>query len=169
MECAPDVAAAKRACAPKSPLSPQAFADRLRTWRKARILTQPRADALFCSLGVQVAAATWGKWERADQTPWPSFMRRVLAALALAPRPTRPPPTSRLHPHREMPMCPRKFRRLLRRWRKACGLNQAEACVLLGLPPDQSLLSNYERGKAIPRTARMSALLAIIAGTEVQP
>ena len=68
-----------------------------------------------------------------------------------------------------MPMCPRKFCRLLRRWRKARGLNQAEALVVLGLPADQALLSSYERGRFIPRPARMSALIAIISGAEVQP
>ena len=68
-----------------------------------------------------------------------------------------------------MPMCPRKFCRLLRRWRKSRGMNQAQACAVLELPADQSLLSHYERGNFIPRPARMSALIAIITGTEVQP
>ena len=66
-----------------------------------------------------------------------------------------------------MPMCPRKFRHLLRR--KARGLNQAEALVVLGLSADQALLSSYERSRFIPRPARMSALLAVITETEVQP
>jgi transcriptional regulator with XRE-family HTH domain len=68
-----------------------------------------------------------------------------------------------------MPMEPRKFCCLLKRWRKARGLNQAEACAVLRLPGDQALLSHYERGNFIPRPARMSALIAIVTGTEVQP
>ncbi len=169
MEREPDVAAAKRACAPKPPMTAAEFAARLRLWRKPRRLTQPRAAALITSLGVPVADATLGKWERCDQTPRPSLMRRVLAALARAPRPTRPALTSRIRPHRAMPLCPRKFCRLLRCWRKSRGWNQSEACAALKLPADQSLLSHYERGNLIPRPARMSALLAIITGTEVQP
>jgi len=169
MQREPDVAAAKRACAPKPPMTPEAFAARLRSWRKARRLTQPRAAAAVSALGVVVGDGTWAKWERCEQTPWPSPMRLVLAALARAPRPAPPLPTSRIRPHREMPMCPRKFRHLLRRWRKARGLNQAEALVVLGLPADQALLSSYERGRFIPRPARMGALLAIITGTEVRP
>ena len=169
MEREPNVAAAKNACAPKPPMTAAAFAARLRMWRKPRRLTQPRVAALLRSLGVRVADATLGKWERCDQTPRPSLMRRVLAALARAPRPTRPAPTSRIRPHRAMPMCPRKFCRLLRRWRKSRDMNQAQACAVLGLPGDQALLSHYERGNFIPRPARMSALIAIITGTEVQP
>ena len=137
MERERDVAAAKRACAPKPPMTPEAFAACVRWWRKARRLTQPRAAAAVRALGVVVGDGTWGKWERGDQMPWPALMRLVLAALARAPRPAPPIPTSRIRPHREMPMCPRKFRRLLRRWRKARGLNQAEALVVLGLPADQ--------------------------------
>ena len=108
MEREPDVAAAKRECAPKPHMTPEAFATRLRSWRKARRLTQPRAAAAVSALGVVVGDGTWAKWaewERCDQTPWPLPMRIVLAALARAPRPAPPAPTSRIRPHREMPMC----------------------------------------------------------------
>ncbi len=160
MEREPDVAAAKRACAPKPPMTAEAFAARLRSWRKARRLTQPRAAAAVSALGVVVGDGTWAKWERCDQTPWPSPMRLVLSALARAPRPA---------PRCAKSLRAERFGRLLRRWRKARGLNQAEACSVLGLPGDQALLSHYERGRFIPRPARMSALLAIITGTEVKP
>jgi transcriptional regulator with XRE-family HTH domain len=169
MEREPDVAAAKLACAPKPPMTPEAFAERLRSWRKARRLTQPRAAAAVSALGMVVGDGTWAKWERCDQTPWPSPMRAVLAALARAPRPAPPAPTSRIRPHREMPMCPRKFCHLLRRWRKGHRLNQAEACAMLGLPDDQALLCNYERGHFIPRPERMRAILAIIASRPAAP
>jgi transcriptional regulator with XRE-family HTH domain len=159
MQREPDVAAAKLACAPKPPMTPEAFAARLRSWRKARRLTQPRAAATVSTLGVVVGNGTWAKWERCDQTPWPSPMRLVLAALARAPRPA---------PRCAKSLRAERFGRLLRRWRKARGLNQAEACSVLGLPGDQALLSHYERGRFIPRPARMSALLAIITGTEVK-
>ncbi len=169
MEREPDVAAAKQACAPKPPMTAEAFAARLRSWRKARRLTQPRAAAAVSALGVVVGDGTWAKWERCDQTPWPSPMRLVLAALARAPRPAPPAPTSRIRPHREMPMEPRKFCCLLKRWRKGHRLNQAEACAMLGLPADQALLSNYERGNFIPRPERMRAILAIIASRPAPP
>jgi transcriptional regulator with XRE-family HTH domain len=169
MEREPDVAAARQACAPKPPMTPEAFAARLRSWRKARRLTQPRAAAAVSALGVVVGNGTWAKWERCDQTPWPSPMRLVLAALARAPRPAPPAPTSRIRPHREMPMEPRKFCCLLKRWRKGHRLNQAEACAMLGLPADQALICNYERGRSIPKPARMSAILAIIASRPAPP
>ncbi|MEA3212346.1 MAG: hypothetical protein QOE70_5403 [Chthoniobacter sp.] len=169
MEREPAVAAAKHACAPKPPMTAEAFAARLRSWRKARRLTQPRAAAAVSVLGVVVGDGTWAKWERCDQTPWPSPMRLVLAALARAPRPAPPAPTSRIRPHRAMPMEPRKFCVLLKRWRKGHRLNQAEACAMLGLPADQALLCNYERGRFIPKPARMSAIIAIIASQPAPP
>ncbi len=43
------------------------------------------------------------------------------------------------------------------------------ACAMLGLPRDQGLICRYERGEASPRRERMLRILAIIAGTEVQP
>lgn len=169
MQIDPDVAAARQACAPKPPMTAEEFAGRLRSWRQARRLTQPAAAAAITALGVTVGNGTWGKWERQDQLPWPSLMRCVLVALAKSPRTGRPAIESRLRPHRAMPMEPRQFRRLLHRWRKSRKLNQAEACAVLGLPADQALLSGYERGRFIPRPARMRSLLAVVTGKAVLP
>jgi len=62
-----------------------------------------------------------------------------------------------------------EFGQKLRAWRKARGLRQLDACAVLGLPRDQGLICRYERGESSPRRARMVRILAIIAGTEVQP
>ena len=40
---------------------------------------------------------------------------------------------------------------------------------MLGLPDDQALLCNYERGRFIPRPDRMRAILAIIASRPAPP
>ena len=40
---------------------------------------------------------------------------------------------------------------------------------MLGLPRDQSLICDYERGNSHPQPERLTAILAIIAGMEVQP
>ncbi len=55
------------------------------------------------------------------------------------------------------------FGKKLRAWRKENGLNQAEACKVLGLPLDQALISKWEKRKALPRPKRLKAILAIIA------
>jgi len=47
-------------------------------------------------------------------------------------------------------------------WRKERGLRQIDACTVLGLPPDQALISDWERGKGSPRLERIVRLLAII-------
>src|SRR5207249_2878458 len=55
------------------------------------------------------------------------------------------------------------FAKKLRAWRKANGLNQAEACKVLGLPLDQALISKWEKRKALPRRTRLSEILAVLA------
>ncbi len=51
-------------------------------------------------------------------------------------------------------MEPRQFAALLRRWRRGHRLIQAQACAALNLPADQALISDYERGNAVPQPAR---------------
>lgn len=144
------------------PIEPQKFAELFRAWRRRHRLTRNEAAAALRAVtGLRTTGRTVWVWETARALPKrPLFVLDQLTT-ALANRPT----TTKS----EAEIAARKFRRLLRRWRKARGLNQAEACVALGLHGDQALLSHYERGNYTPRPERMSAMLAVIAGKEVQP
>lgn len=144
------------------PIEPQKFAELFRAWRRRHRLTRDEAAAALRSVaGLRTTGRTVWVWESARALPKrPLFVLDQLTT-ALASR----PPTQKS----EAELAARKFRRLLKRWRKSRGLNQAEACALLGLPGDQALLSHYERGNYTPRPERMAALLAIITAKEVQP
>jgi hypothetical protein len=48
-------------------------------------------------------------------------------------------------------MEPRQFAALLSRWRRGHRMTQAQACAALGLPAEQALICDYERGNAFPR------------------
>ena len=83
--------------------------------------------------------------------------------------PAKQPPVSGPGTHNWFKARSHEFGLKLRAWRKARGLRQLDACAVLGLPRDQGLICRYERGEASPRRERMVSILAIIAGTEVQP
>ena len=89
-------------------------------------------------------------------------LKQIVAAL-------QQPPASGPGTHNWYKARSDEFGRKLRAWRKARGLRQMDACAVLGLPRDQGLICRYERGEASPRRERMTRMLAIIAGTEVQP
>ena len=77
----------------------------------------------------------------------------------------------RVNPPKPKPaiMEPRQFAALLRRWRKGHRLTQAQACAALNLPADAALISDYERGDAMPQPARLRAILDSIASRPAPP
>ena len=156
-----DAARVKQVTKRPLPIEPQRFAKLFRAWRRRHRLTRDQAAAALRAVtSLRTTGRTVLVWETARALPKrPLFVIEQLTALA-----DRPPKMKTA-----AEMAAHKFRRLLRRWRKARGLNQSEACALLGLSNDQAPVSNYERGKATPRPERMRAMLAIITGTEVQP
>jgi transcriptional regulator with XRE-family HTH domain len=134
----------------KRPVEPAEFAARLREWRKRHGLSQAQAGRFLGTTGRTV-------WVWESMRSLPNQPLAMLAKLAESPQKPRPMIT------------PQRFGRLLRAWRKANGINQAAACRALGLPLDQALISNWERGKAMPRPARLKALLAKIANPLPEP
>jgi len=59
-------------------------------------------------------------------------------------------------------MTPRQFATLLRNLRRKHCLTQAQACVALGLPNDQGVISDSHRGKAFPCPPRLQQLVAAL-------
>ena len=87
--------------------------------------------------------------------PW-----RPLAVLELIHGPLAVTPPK---PKQPKPLItPKQFATLLRNWRRTHCLTQAQACVALGLPHDQALISDWERGKAFPRKPRLQQLVAAL-------
>jgi transcriptional regulator with XRE-family HTH domain len=101
-------------------------------------------------------------WESGKAFPRKPRLEQLVAAL-------KQPPASGPGTHRWFLSRASGFGQQLRAWRKARGLRQLDACAVLDLPSDQGLICRYERGEASPRRERMTRILAIIAGTEVQP
>jgi transcriptional regulator with XRE-family HTH domain len=134
----------------KRPVEPAEFAARLKAWRKHHGLSQAQAERFLGTTGRTV----W-VWESERSLP-----NQPLAMLVkLNESPVKPKPL----------ITPQRFGKLLRQWRKAAGINQADACKALGLPHDQALISRWERGKAMPRPARLKAILAVIAKPLPEP
>jgi transcriptional regulator with XRE-family HTH domain len=101
-------------------------------------------------------------WESGKAFPRKPRLEQLVAAL-------KQPPASGPGTHNWFNARAQEFGQKLRAWRKARGLRQLDACAVLDLPSDQGLICRYERGEASPRRERMTRILAIIAGTEVQP
>jgi len=120
----------------------QVFAARLREWRRRRRLTQAQAGQFLST-----TARTIWVWEKARSLP--NRPLAVLAKLAECP-PPKPKPF----------ITPLKFGRLLREWRKRRRLNQLEAAAELGVGRDQAKISNWEKGKSLPRKPVLMRLLA---------
>jgi transcriptional regulator with XRE-family HTH domain len=149
----------KQATKRPRPIEPEKFAGLMWAWRRRCKLNRVGAAYALRSTGLRTTARTIWTWESARALP-----QRPLAVLELihgplAVNPPKPKPV----------IAPKQFATMLRNWRRAHCLTQAQACVALGLPRDQGLICRYERGEASPRRARMTRMLAIIAGTEVQP
>lgn len=151
----PRIVAVKAAALP--PIDAAQLATTLRAWRRTHRLSAAQAGR-----ALRVHARTVQAWEHRLQFPQPDLLRRALIVLAAPPagdlgengRYTRD------RAHRD-PAC--TFGTQLRAWRKARRMNQLAACIALGLPHDQALISNWEKGKALPRPERLTALLSIIA------
>jgi len=148
-----------RAPKPKPLIAPRQFATLLREWRRKYCLTQAQACV---ALGLTVDQSLISNWESCKAFPRKPRLQQLVAAL-------KQPPASGPGTHNWFAARSNEFGQKLRAWRKARGLRQMDACAALGLPNDQGLICRYERGEASPRRARMTRVLAIIAGTEVQP
>lgn len=144
---------------PKPLIAPKQFAKALRDWRRTHCLTQAQACV---ALGLPHDQALISDWESGKAFPRKPRLQQLVAAL-------KQPPATGPGTHNWFKARSHEFGQKLRAWRKARGLRQLDACAVLGLPRDQGLICRYERGEAIPRRERMVRVLAIIAGTEVQP
>ena len=121
-------------------------AERLRQWRRTHRLNRRQAADALKAMGFATTARTLWVWESERMLP-----RRPLALLAKL---TEKPPKT--EPRRED--VGRSFGQTLRQWRRKRGLNQREALAILGEGGDQAKVSDWERGKMVPRN--MSELLA---------
>ena len=151
----------KQATKRPKPIEPEKFAERMRAWRKRCKLSRVGAAyALRAATGLKTTDRTLWTWESARSLP-----QRPLAVLELihgplAVNPPRPKPAI---------MEPRQFAALLSRWRRGHRLTQAEACAVLNLPADPAVISDYERGDAMPQPARLRAILDSIASRPAPP
>ena len=156
-----DVELVKQATKRPRPIEPQKFAELLRAWRRRCRLTQSEAAyALRVATGRKTTARTIGIWEAAREYPQRALLVLEKIHGPLAVKPPKPKPAI---------MEPRQFAALLRRWRRGHRLTQAQACAALNLPADQALISDYERGNAVPQPARMRAILDAIASWPAPP
>jgi transcriptional regulator with XRE-family HTH domain len=144
---------------PKPLIAPKQFAKALRDWRRKHCLTQAQACV---ALGLPRDQALISDWESGKAFPRKPRLEQLVAAL-------KQPPATGPGTHNWFKARSHEFGQKLRAWRKARGLRQLDACAVLALPRDQGLICRYERGEASPRRERMTRILAIIAGTEVQP
>ena len=144
---------------PRPLMTPKQFAKALRDWRRTHCLTQRQACV---ALGLPHDQALISDWERGKAFPRKPRLQQLVAAL-------KQPPASGPGTHNWFTARSKEFGQKLRAWRKARCLRQMDACALLGLPRDQGLICRYECGEASPRRERMTRILAIICGTEVQP
>ncbi len=141
----------------------EAFATRFREWRRRHRLTQAQAAAAFVAIGIRANARSIWCWETARELPQAHKLPVLLERIS---------PMSDWHPlNRRTRVCEKiirqkpvialeKFGRLLREWRKRCGLNQLEAAGELGVGRDQAKISKWEKGRRMPRKPVLLALLA---------
>lgn len=122
------------------PVEPQELARALRHWRREHRLNRRQAADALKVMGFFTTARTIWVWETARMLPrQPLTLMQMLEA-----RPPQPPPK---------PKPDNAFGRQLRAWRKGRGLTQVQALAALGAPGDQAKLSDWERGKKIPKNA----------------
>jgi transcriptional regulator with XRE-family HTH domain len=122
------------------------FGPRLRAWRKASRLKQAQVCAM---LGIS-DKATLSHYERGRAMPCDARLAKIEQIIARG-------PALSASAHADI-----SFPQRLRAWRRGRGLKQTQACALLGV--DVSLLSDYERGDALPRPERRAQIEAIIGG-----
>ena len=128
------------------PVEPGVVAERLRQWRRTHRLNRRQAADALKAMGFATTARTLWVWETERMLP-----QRPLALLEKLAE--KPPKTE---PQREE--IGRSFGQTLRQWRRKRGLNQREALAILGEGGDQAKVSDWERGKMVPRN--MAELLA---------
>ncbi len=139
------------------------FATMFREWRRRHRLTQAQAAAALATIGIRAHARTIWVWETARALPQAHKLPVVMERIS---------PMSDWRPlNRNNRMCekvvrpkpmiaPEKFGRLLREWRKRRGINQLEAATALDVGRDQAKISNWEKGKSLPRKPVLMRLLA---------
>jgi transcriptional regulator with XRE-family HTH domain len=153
-----DVELVKRAVKPPPPIEREKFAGLLRAWRKRCKLTRGEAAYALRTAGMKTTDRTLWLWENGKATA-----QRPLAVLELIHGPLAVKPPKPEPPERPKPLIePREFAKRLREWRRKYCLTQMQACVTLGLPHDQALISNWESGKAFPRKPRLQKLVTAL-------
>lgn len=151
----PRILAVKAAGQP--PIDAAQLSSMLRTWRRTHRLTARQAGR-----ALRVHARTVQAWEHRLQFPQPALLHRALKVLAA-------PPVGDLGEHgwhnrdRTHRDPDGTFGRQLRAWRKGRGMNQLAACIAIGLPRDQATISDWEKGKSLPRPERLARIRAVIA------
>ena len=156
-----DVDLVKQATKRPKAIEPQKFAELMRAWRRRCKLSRVGAAyALRAATGLKTTDRTLWTWESARALPQRPLAMLELIHGPLAVNPPKPKPAI---------MEPRQFAALLRRWRKGHRLTQAQACAALSLPADAALISDYERGDAMPQPARLRAILDSIASRPAPP
>lgn len=153
-----DVELVKRAVKPPPPIEREKFAGLLLAWRKRCKLTRKEAAYALRTAGMKTTDRTLWLWENGK-----AMAQRPLAVLELIHGPLAVKPPKPEPPERPKPLIePREFAKRLRDWRRKYCLTQMQACVALGLPHDQALISNWESGKAFPRKPRLQKLVAAL-------
>ena len=153
-----DVELVKRAVKPPPPIEREKFAGLLRAWRTRCKLTRGEAAYALRTAGMKTTDRTVWLWENGK-----AMAQRPLAVMELIHGPLAVKPPKPVPPERPKPLIePREFAKRLRDWRRKHCLTQMQACVALGLPHDQALISNWESGKAFPRKPRLLKLVAAL-------
>ncbi len=120
------------------PVEPQEIAAMLRHWRRKHLLNRRQAADALKAMGFFTTGRTIWVWETARMLPrQPMELMKMLEQT-----PPKPP---------RKPKSDNAFGRQLRAWRKSRGLTQVQALAVLGVPGDQAKLSDWERGKKIPK------------------
>ena len=147
-----DVDLVKQATKRPRPIEPEKFAELMRAWRRRCKLNRTQAAHALRTTGLRTTDRTIWLWESARALP-----QRPLAVLELIHGPLA------VNPPKPKPLiAPKQFAKALRDWRRTHCLTQAQACVALGLPCDQALISDWESGKAFPRKPRLQQLIAAL-------
>jgi transcriptional regulator with XRE-family HTH domain len=154
-----DVDLVKAATKRRKPIEPEKFTELMRAWRRRCKLSRAEAAYALRSTGLRTMARTVWTWETARALPQRPMAVLELIHGPLAVNPPKPKP----------PVVPRDFAAKLRRWRRGHRMTQAQACAALGLPADQALISDYERGNAFPQPTRLRAILDAIASRPAPP
>ncbi len=151
-----DVELVKQATRRPPPIEPAKFAELFRAWRRRTRLTQnDAAYALRTATGRRTTPRTIWVWEKREILPQNA---RAILDLIHGELAVNPPKLPRPKP----PIPARQFATMLRQWRRTYCLTQMQACVALGLPRDQALISKWESCKAFPKGPRLQRISAAL-------